>query len=72
MDWADFIRKLGGMFGWTAGDVLDGMTFAEFWAVCLNSGERAAPHSPGAMRDKINRLRAAKGLPPMKPAPKKG
>jgi hypothetical protein len=54
----------------TPADVLDGHSFAEFYLVWC-AGETRKPHSPGAVRDKINRLRAAKGLPPVTDTPKK-
>jgi hypothetical protein len=49
--------------------VLDGHTLGEFYAVWLGGGTVRRSHDPDAVRDKINRLRAAKGLPPMKAAP---
>lgn len=59
----DFARYLH----WTPDEVLDGHTFAEFVAVWCDGGGARKPHDPDAVRNKINRLRAAKGLPPMKP-----
>lgn len=44
------------------------MPLAEFYAVWLGGGERRGEHNPGKLREQINRRRAAKGLPPMKPA----
>lgn len=46
------------------------MTLAEFYTLWLDGAARGR-HDPGRLRDQINRRRAAKGLPPMKPAPQK-
>jgi hypothetical protein len=64
----DFARYLH----WTPADVLDGMTFAEFYTLWCAGGGRAGGHDPDRLRAQINRRRAAKGLKPMKPAPAKG
>ncbi len=53
-------------------EFLDGHTFAEFYLLWCSAGETRKPHSPNAVRDKINRLRAARGLPPMTDPPKRG
>lgn len=54
--------------------MLDGLTWAEFYVLwCGGGGERrTGGHDPDRLRAQINRRRAAKGLPPMKPAPKRG
>lgn len=60
------LRRFANTCGWTPRDVLEGHTFAEFlflWA----GGAGARGHDPDAVRNKINKLRAKKGLPPMKP-----
>jgi hypothetical protein len=66
----DFARYLH----WSAADVLDGMSWAEFVTVWCGAGggERRGQHDPDRLRAQINRRRAAKGLPPMKPNPRKG
>lgn len=65
---ADFAKHLY----WPTSQVLD-MTWAEFVVVwCGAGGGRRAEHDPNRLRDQINRRRAAKGLQPMKPAPKRG
>jgi hypothetical protein len=45
--------------------VLDGQTWAEFYVVWCSSGETRGRHDPTAVRTKIDRLRAANGLPPI-------
>lgn len=57
------------MCGWTAEQVLFGQTMAQFLVVWCGPGK--AEHDPDRVRDRINRLRAKKGLPPMRPAPKR-
>lgn len=46
--------------------MLDGHTFAEFVLVWCGGGQRRAAHDPDAVRNKINRQRAERGLPPMR------
>lgn len=53
------------MCGWTAEQVLFGQTMAQF--LCVWCGPGKADHDPDRVRDRINRLRAKKGLPPMQP-----
>lgn len=71
MPWDEILRDFARAHHWTAATLLDGMTVAEFWAVWCEAGNRRGGHDPGVLRDQINRKRAAKGLPPMAPAPKK-
>jgi hypothetical protein len=52
--------------------VLDGQTLGEFYTLWMGGGARRATHSAGQLREQLNRKRAKLGLPPMKPAPKKG
>jgi hypothetical protein len=48
--------------------VLDGMTLAEFHAVWMGGGTARRVHDSSLVKKTINEKRAAKGLPPMKPA----
>lgn len=72
MPWAQLLRDFAARLHWTAGDVLDGTTWAELYYVWLGgSGLRVGADEGNAdLKAQINRRRAAKGLPPMKPAPK--
>ena len=60
----DFARHLH----WDAARVLDGHTLAEFWSLWCDGGNKRQLHNSNALREQINRKRAAKGLPPMKAA----
>ncbi len=67
MDWPDLFRSFAKTYFWTPKQSLHDMTFAQLYWVWFKAAGRAE-HNPTAIRDKINRLRAAKGLPPMRPA----
>lgn len=43
------------------------MTWGEFVTLWCGGAGARTEHNPGKLRDQINRRRAAKGLPPMKP-----
>lgn len=65
------LRDFAARVQWTAANVLDGHTWAEFYVTWLGgSGLKAGAEVNGDLKDQINRRRAAKGLPPMKPQPK--
>ncbi len=50
--------------------MLDRHTWAEFyWTWLGGSGLKAGTEANGDLKAQINRKRAAKGLPPMQPAP---
>jgi len=51
---------------WSAADVLDGMSWAEFYVLWCGGGGRRE-HDPAALREQINRRRAKQNKPPMKP-----
>lgn len=72
LPWADILRDFAAKVYWTAEQVLDGMTWAEMYHVWFGGGRVRLSAQEGAdrLRDQINRKRAEKGLPPMKPAPK--
>jgi hypothetical protein len=64
MPWPEIVKDFAKHFHWTVSDLLDGMTVAEFWIIACASGEQKIRHDPGAIRAKIDRERAKKGLPP--------
>jgi hypothetical protein len=65
-------RDFAARVQWTAADVLDRHTWAEFYVTWLGgSGLRAGAEVNGDLKAQINKRRAAKGLPPMQPQPKK-
>lgn len=59
---------------WTAADVLDGHTWADFYHTWLGGSGLKVGADEGnlTLKDQINRRRAAKGLPPMRKQPKHG
>jgi hypothetical protein len=72
LPWTETFRDFAQLYRYTPRDVLEGMTFGQFFAVWCDGGNSRAEHDPDRLRNQINRRRAAKNLPPMKPAPKKG
>ncbi len=65
------LRDFAARVQWTAADVLDGHTWAEFYQVWLGgSGLKVGSEANGDLKAQINKRRAAKGLAPMKPQPK--
>lgn len=66
MPWAQVCRDFAKHCGWTAEQVLEGQTFAQFLFVWCGPGGASPGHDPDAVRRKVNRRRAALGLPPMK------
>lgn len=70
LEWADVCRDFAVRCGWTPHQVLFEQTLAQFLLVWCGGDGRSGGHDPDAVRDRINRRRAEKGLPPMKPAPK--
>lgn len=75
-DWVACWRTYAREFGWTPDEIMDRMTFARFYAFAFANqkftltGAGQATATMEDLRDQINRRRAEKGLPPMKPTPK--
>lgn len=64
LPWGEVLRDFARTCGWTADQVLFGHTLGQFLGVwCQTTGDG----DPDRIKDRINRLRAKKGLPPMKP-----
>jgi hypothetical protein len=70
--WSDALRDLARHCHLSPADVLDGHTFGEFYALWCDGGETRKPHNPAAVFDRIDRLRAAKRLPPIDRGATKG
>lgn len=66
MNWGLVTTSLANRFHWHPNLVLDETPLARLWPFLWPGGESTTPHDPDRLRAKINRLRAAKGLPPQK------
>lgn len=75
-DWVGYARAMQERHHWTTRQTMEGQTFTQLVAVLVGE-QKLTVTKPGQeagsmidLREQINRRRAAKGLPPMKPAPK--
>lgn len=66
-DWPAITLGLASRFHWHPNQVMDDTSLKRLWPFLFAGGQTTTPHDPDRLRAKINRLRAAKGLPPMKP-----
>lgn len=60
-------RGLAEKYHWHPNLVLDETGVRRLWPFLWPSGQTTVPHDPDRVRAKVNRLRAAKGLPPVRP-----
>ena len=67
LDWPAILRKFAELYHWHPNTVLDETPCCRLWPFLFPNGVRR-PYDPERVKNEINRRRAAKGLPPMKPA----
>jgi len=60
-------RGLAEKYHWHPNLVMDETPFARLWPFLWPAGVSSLPHDPGRLRAQINRRRAARGLPPVRP-----
>jgi hypothetical protein len=71
-DWVGCWRSYATAYHWTPAGIMDGFSFEQFYRFAFGQQKttltKAGEAAMADLRDQINRRRAAKGLPPMKPA----
>lgn len=64
------LRGLAREFHMGPNEALDETPLLRLWPFLYPGGQMRRPYDPDRVRQEINRRRAAKGLPPMKPNPR--